>query len=56
MAFRRFLTLVIGDGKRHYELHWNPPKTWTDSLVLSEDGATLKGKTRGGKPIAANRP
>jgi hypothetical protein len=44
------------DGKHHYELHWNPPKNWTDYLVLSEDGKTLQGKTRGNKPIAANRP
>jgi hypothetical protein len=52
----RWTVAKSNDGKRHYELHWNPPKTWTDSLVLSEDGATLKGTTRGGKPIAANRP
>jgi hypothetical protein len=44
------------DGKRHYELYWNPPKDWIDYLVLSDDGRTLNGTTRGGEAISAYRP
>jgi hypothetical protein len=34
------------NGGRNYEMHWNPPKNWSDYLVLSSDGKTLEGKSR----------
>ncbi|MGC3991030.1 MAG: hypothetical protein QM796_15390 [Chthoniobacteraceae bacterium] len=43
------------DGSREYVLHWNLPKNWTDRLVLTADGNTLDGKTRGNKHIVYQR-
>ena len=43
------------NGGRNYELHYPPPKSWTDYVVLSGDGRTLAGKTRNNQPISAYR-
>jgi hypothetical protein len=40
---------------RHYELHWPPPKNWSDYVTLSNDANTLSGHTRGNKPINVYR-
>jgi hypothetical protein len=40
---------------RHYELHWPPPKNWSDYVTLSNDAKTLSGHTRGNKPINVYR-
>jgi hypothetical protein len=44
------------NGKRSYELHWKPPKNWTDRVVLSGDGKTLEGTTRNDEHISYFRP
>jgi hypothetical protein len=44
------------EGKRTYELHFPPPKNWTDYLTLSADGKSLTGKTRGNADIGYYRP
>lgn len=43
------------DKGRNYELHWNPPKDWIDYLVLSSDGNSLNGHTRGSKAMSVYR-
>jgi hypothetical protein len=37
----------IVEGGRHYELHWNPPKNWSDWVNISADGNRLEGHSRG---------
>src|SRR5439155_4978653 len=33
------------EGRRAYQLHFPPPKNWTDYLTLSEHGRSLTGHT-----------